>query len=97
MKQLGCLAISRLVKGQLTLVEKCVAGRHFSLRIEDAQQVEALDQELRHVGDGGRKTRLPRTTWDPGQEISLGLLVAQQLAQLHSNPCRIYDPHINRE
>lgn len=74
-----------------------VVARHVTVSIKNAKAFVAVQQQLRHVGDGRWVARLAVLTRHVGPEIPLRLFVVAQFAQLHPNPGWINDPHVNRE
>ena len=76
-------------------LEKRVGCRNKAVRVQQTQAVIATDQKPCHVGDRGWIARLPLAARHPREEVPLWLLVVQQLAQLHPDPCLVKHAHID--
>ena len=56
-----------------------------------------MDDQVGDVGDGGRICLLLARSGDESHEVAERLGVVEQLPQLHADPCRVEDAHVERE
>ena len=65
--------------------------------VEDAEHGVAVDDELRHVGNGGGIAFHLDATRHARHEIAQRFAEVEQLAQLHADPCRVDHAHVEAQ
>ena len=62
--------------------------------VKHAEHGVAVDDQRGQVGDGGRPVLLTAGAGHEGHEVAQGFRIVDELAQLHADPGRVHDAHV---